>query len=174
MDFFEAVEKRGSYRDVFSDKKLTRDELRKIVQAGIQAPSGCNAQTTSFVIVDDPAVIQKIADILGKSFCATAAAVIVCVVDHRTVFGDMSFYREDCAAATENILLALTALGYATVWLDGVLRVGGAAEKIGALLGVPTDKTVQIVLPVGEPARPHSQNSRLPFEKRAWFNRYEG
>ena len=174
MDLFEAIEKRGCYRDSFTAKKISRSELRRIVQAGIQAPSGCNAQTTSFVIVDDPEMVKKLAAVLGKPFCASAAAVIVCIVDKRTVFGDMSFYREDCAAAPENILLALTAFGYATVWLDGVLRVDGVAEKIAALLDVPADKTVQIVLPVGEPAKPHSQNSRQPFEQRAWFGRYGG
>ena len=35
--------------------------------------------------------------------------------------GCVSFATEDCAASVENMLLAVTALGYATVWLDGVL-----------------------------------------------------
>ncbi len=172
MDFFDAVKKRGCYRGEFTEKKIPREELCQIVQAGIQAPSGCNAQTTTFVIVDDPDLIRKTAEILGKPFCATAAALIVCVAEDRAVFADMSFYKEDCAAATENILLALTALGYASVWLDGVLRVGEVAKKIGDLLGVPAGKQVQIVLPVGEPAKPFAQNSRLPFDQRAWFNHY--
>ena len=34
----------------------------------------------------------------------------------------MSFGAEDCAAAVANMLLAITAVGYATVWTDGALR----------------------------------------------------
>ena len=174
MDFFEAVARRGSYRGEFTGKKIPREDLEKIVQAGIQAPSGCNGQTTSFVIVDDPGTIQKIAAILQKPFCATASAVIVCVVDKRPVWSGISFYLEDCSAATENMLLALTSLGYASVWLDGVVRSGGRERELAALLGVPEGKTVQIVLPVGEPRQAPVQNSRLPFAQRAWFNKYGG
>lgn len=54
MDLFEAVARRHSYRGPYTDQPVPREDLRKIVQAGIQAPSGRNEQTTSFVIIDDP------------------------------------------------------------------------------------------------------------------------
>ena len=53
MDVFEAIAKRHSYRGPFRDRAVPRADLERIVQAGLQAPSGKNAQTTSFVIVDD-------------------------------------------------------------------------------------------------------------------------
>ena len=54
MDVFEAIAKRHSYRGPFKDQPISREDLRRIVQAGIQAPSGGNRQTTTFVIADDP------------------------------------------------------------------------------------------------------------------------
>jgi hypothetical protein len=72
------------------------------------------------------------------------------------------------------MLLAVTALGYATVWLDGVLRVEDRAARIGRLLGVPTGQSVRIILPIGVPATPGVQREKLPFSQRAWFNRYGG
>ena len=54
MEVFEAFARRYSYRGPFTDAPVPREDLRKIVQAGIQAPSGKNEQVVSFVIVDDP------------------------------------------------------------------------------------------------------------------------
>ncbi|MBN2294258.1 MAG: nitroreductase family protein, partial [Pirellulales bacterium] len=88
------------------------------------------------------------------------------------VFKNMAFSVEDTSASVENILLAITALGYATVWLDGVLRADDVAERIGKLLGVPSNQSVRVLLPIGVPAVPGEQLEKLPFEKRAWFNRY--
>ena len=172
MDVFEAIGKRYSCRGGFRDQAIPRENLVKIVQAGIQAPSGCNAQTTSFVLVDEPGSIAQIAGILDRQVVTEAKAILVCVVDHRPVYQDKSFGVEDCAAAVENMLLAITALGYATVWLDGVLRAEQRAEKIAAILGIPANLQVRVILPLGVPAAPGVQRERKPFSERAWFNRY--
>jgi nitroreductase len=100
--------------------------------------------------------------------------MIVCVSDPRPTLGEISFAAEDCAASVENMLLAITALGYATVWLDGVLRFENKAARIGQLLGVPAGRFVRIILPVGVAAKPGTQREKLPFEQRGWFNRYGG
>ncbi len=171
MDVFEAINKRYSYRGPFRDVPIPREHLRKIVEAGIRAPSGKNAQTTSFVIVDDPVLLRQIAALFeNKPVCSTAKAMIVCITDPRPVMGDVSFHVEDCAAAVENMLLAITALGYATVWIDGALRYNRIAERIGDVFCVPSDRIVRVLLPVGIPAEPGSQREKLPFEQRAWFN----
>lgn len=174
MDVFEAIRTRYSYRGGFAATPVPREHLRQIVDAGRRAPSGCNAQTTSFVIVDDPAIIASLATIVDKQVVREARAVIACVARHEPVFQGMSFAAEDCAAAVENMLLAVTALGYATVWLDGALRTESRAARIAALLGVPADLEVRILLPLGVPAAPGAQRDRKPFEARAWFNRYGG
>ena len=172
MDLFEAIVKRYSYRGPFTEAPVPREDLRKIVQAGIQAPSGKNEQTTSFVIVDDPGVLKQIAHIVNRPVCETARAMIACVTDPRPTFDHLSFHVEDCAAAVENMLLAITALGYAAVWLDGVLRGNNVAERLGDLLGVPPGKTIRVLLPLGVAAQPGAQKEKLPFQARAWFNRW--
>jgi len=173
MELFEAIAKRHSYRGQFTDAPVSEEDLRKIVQAGIQAPSGKNEQTTSFVIVNDPDVLEKAAEIINRPVCQTAKAMIVCVTDPRPVFHGETFHAEDCSAAVENMLLAITALGYATVWLDGVLRLETVAERLAELLAVPKDRIVRIALPVGVPVELCQQKHKLPFDQRAWFNRYQ-
>ncbi|RMG04478.1 MAG: nitroreductase, partial [Planctomycetota bacterium] len=72
MDVFEAIRRRHSYRGPFTDAPVPREDLRKIVEAGIRAPSGKNEQTTSFVIVDDPALLEQAKQIIDRPVCATA------------------------------------------------------------------------------------------------------
>jgi len=172
MDIFEAISGRHSYRGGFVNSPVSRDLLKKIVQAGLDAPSGCNAQTTSFVIVDDSSVISSIAGIIDKQVVREAKAIIVCLVEHRIVYANESFGVEDCSAAVENMLLAITAVGLATVWLDGVLRSDGRAKRIAGLLGVPENLEVRVVLPVGFPAQECRGREKLPFKERVWFNRF--
>lgn len=172
MDLFEAIEKRHSYRGDFTGDAVPREDLRRIVEAGIRAPSAANEQVASFVVVDEPDLLRRLAEIVDKPVCRSAKAVIVCVADPRPILGGVSFATEDCAASVENMLLAVTALGYATVWLDGVLRREDRARRIARLLGVPDDREVRILLPIGVPAEHHVQKEKLPFDKRAWFNRY--
>jgi len=170
VDVFEAIVQRYSYRGEFTDAPIPREHLRRIVQAGIRAPSAKNEQTTSFAIVDDPVLLREIAAIVDRPVCQTAKAMIVSIIDPRPVLEHFSFAVEDCAAAVENMLLAITALGYATVWLDGVLRREGVASQIARLLRIPIGRTVRVILPLGVAAQPGVQKEKLPFQERAWFN----
>jgi nitroreductase len=175
MDLFKAIEKRHSYRGAYKEEPVLKEDLIKILEAGLKAPSGKNQQTTEFIIVDAPELVGKIAVLheLNKAV-QQAKAFIVCIVDKEPepIYGPFSFQLEDCSAAVENMLLAVTALGYATVWIDGWLRVENRAEKIGSLLNLPETKRVQILLPIGVPVDIKSQPKKKSLDERVWFNRY--
>ncbi|MHC4200577.1 MAG: nitroreductase family protein [Planctomycetota bacterium] len=176
MDLFEAVAARYSYRGAFTDEPVSRETLQKIVEAGLKAPSGKNEQTTSFVIADDLEILKAIGEMHTMWAMQQAKAFIACVIDREPdpIYAGHAFQVEDCSAAVQNILLAVTALGLGSVWVDGWLRVEGRAEKIGELLGIPSGKVVRVILPVGVPAKQGRRPEKLPFAKRAWFNRYGG
>lgn len=182
MQLFEAIRKRHSYRGGYTDQLVTRDDLCKIVEAGIRAPSGYNAQTTRFVIVNEADLLQAIAAHNPASTVLNQCkALIACIApkepaadSDRADRNRLFFGIEDCSAAVENMLLAITALGYASVWLDGWLRREGRAEAIGQLLRVPSSHVVRVLLPIGLPAEERPQAPKKPFAERAWFNRYGG
>ncbi len=177
MDFFETVINRHSYRGPFLDQPVDSDDLRKIVQAGLDAPSGMNKQTTGFVIVTDPDLVSQIASMHDSNKAVNQAkAFVVCTMDAEPepIYAGDHFQIEDCSAAAQNVLLAVAAMGYASVWIDGWLRTDGHAETIAKLLGVPDDKVVRIILPIGVPKYPARGPEKQPFDQRAWFNRYGG
>ena len=175
MDVFEALAQRHSYRGPFEVGTVARHDLRRIVEAALQAPSGKNAQTTTFVVVDDADLLDAIHAMPGANTALQQArALIACVVDRRpeAIYEGHAFQVEDCAAAVENMLLAVTALGYATVWIDGWLRVEGRAETLGRMLSVPEGKMIRVVLPLGVPVERHAPKPKKPFDARAAFNRH--
>lgn len=174
MDVFKAIEKRHSYRGSFKKRTISEKELVRIVEAGIRAPSGYNDQTTSFVMVNDKNILGQIGDIMNNRQVREAPAAIVICMDTVGAKRQFNFGIEDYSAAVENILLAVTSLGYATVWIDGSLRSEGRAGKISGLLGVPDTHEVRVVLPLGEPTETGNQKERKNFEDRAWFNRFGG
>jgi len=175
MDLFEAIKKRYSYRGKFINEPVNEEDLRKIVQAGLDAPSGKNMQTTEFVIINDKEKVQQIRSILpDKMAVATGTAFIACLIDKEPdkIFGNFHFQIEDCAAAVENMLLAITALSYASVWLDGILRTNNIAEKFAEIIGCPESKKIQIFLPVGKPEEEVKRKEKKKFSERVKMNTY--
>jgi len=69
MRVFEAIKGRRSIRK-FENRSIEKKILQKLVEAGIWAPTGGNAQTWVFIIVTDSDQIQKMKavspGILGK------------------------------------------------------------------------------------------------------------
>lgn len=60
MDVFEVIDKRRTIR-VFK-QAASEEQVRKLLVAGAKAPSGSNVQPWEFIIIDDPAIIEQIAD----------------------------------------------------------------------------------------------------------------
>ncbi|MDD2235915.1 MAG: nitroreductase family protein [Kiritimatiellae bacterium] len=175
MELFEVIQKRHSYRNAFAPGPVAREELIKIVTAGLLAPSACNKQSTRFLILDDPAMLARIAAMPDAAPCLKSTpALILCLTNTtpQAVFQGLHFELQDCAAAVENMLLAITALGYASVWIDGWLKNKGRAEQIAEWLNIPAHKTIQVILPVGIAGEPAARPVKKPFNERACFNTY--
>lgn len=174
MELFAAIKQRFSYRGAYLQKPVPEEHLRKIVQAGLDAPSGKNLQTTEFIIINDPDTLSQVKAVFsGQPFIATAQAFIAAFYDVDEQAASeypYTFEIEDAAAAVQNILLAITGLGYASVWLDGVLRNEQRAEKIGTIIKLPKSKRVRILLPVGVPAENGLRKQKTAFADRVWFN----
>lgn len=169
MDFFDAVANRFSYRRSFDGTAVPIADLKKIVQAGLDAPSGKNKQTTGFIIIQNPAIVEKINRMPGANgSMATAPAYIAAHISTNPVasYSNHSFDIEDCAAAVENILLASTAMGYGTVWIDGWLRLDGRAEEIGKLCSLDPHRIIRILIPLGRAAEEQKRAVKKSFEER--------
>ena len=119
MTFFETLQKRHCYRGKFRPDPVPREDLRAIMEAGLAAPSGCNTQTTSLIAVDDPELLAKLRAIINKRVGDSAPAMICVLTQRIPSYHGRCFAVQDYAAAIENMLLAIVALGYQSCWVEG-------------------------------------------------------
>ena len=171
MSIIDTISNRHSYRGKYKSTPVPREDLITIMKAGLDAPSGCNKQTTSLIAVDDKEVMKKLHSVIEPPVGETAPAMI-CVLTRRiNAYRDKCYAVQDYSAAIENMLLAITELGYQSCWYEGHItdedRIG---YKMAQILGVPDEYELICFLPVGvaesEPVPP----KKLDFSDRAWFN----
>jgi nitroreductase len=111
MEALEAIRKRRSVREYTGDP-VPREALETIVDAGRLAPSGNNRQPWEFIAVTDREIINELKG--AAHWLEKVGAVIGVVLDPTS-----RWWVEDGAAAVENMLIASTALGYGSCWLEG-------------------------------------------------------
>jgi nitroreductase len=153
MDLFDAIESRASVR-ALQPADVSEADLERILTAGRRAPSGRNVQPIEFIVVRDRKSIDTLAQVQA---CLGDVDLIVCVAAHPD---RSAYWLEDAAAATTQMLLAITALGYASVWIEGTLLQKQAELK--PALGLPEEMRLVVALPIGKPVQPVT-----PREKRA-------
>lgn len=171
MELFEAILGRHSYRGKFLDTPVPRAHLSAIMEAGCAAPSGCNKQTTSFIAIDDPTLLNRLRPLVNPPVAEDAPAWILVLTRPVVAYRNRAFNVQDYSAAIENMLLAIHALGYASCWYEGYLTddddIGG---QLAAALGVPEAYQIVCLLPVGVPEKPPRGPRKLPLDARCWFN----
>ena len=173
MTVTDAIFSRRSYKGKYRDIPVPREDLVRIMQAGLAAPSGCNKQTTSLIAVDDPEVLKKLHAVIDPPVGETAPAAICVLTQRICAYRDKCFAIQDYSAAIENMLLAITDLGYQSCWYEGhITDDDRIADKMAEILNVPDSHELVCFLPIGiaesEPTIPHKK----PFEERAWFNSF--
>lgn len=174
MDTIGAIMSRHSYRGEYDETHLpSREELRTILEAGLAAPSGCNKQTTSLIAVDDAETVSRIKAVIDPPVAATAPAFI-CVLTQRIIaYRDRCYAVQDYAAAIENMLLAIVALGYQSCWYEGhITDEDRICDRIAEILKVPEGYELVCLLPVGKAKNEVSKHGKKEFCDRAWFNRF--
>ena len=171
MNTFETISGRFSYRGAYQNAPVPREHLKMILQAGLDAPSGCNKQTTSFIAIDDPALMETLFGVISRGLGKTAPAMI-CVLTQRIIaYRDRTYYIQDYSAAIQNMLLAIEDLGYASCWVEGhITDVDRIGDKMAKILNVPDGYELICYLPVGIAAEACKLPVKKPYADRISFN----
>lgn len=164
----------------FTDEPVTPEDERTIIQAAIEAPSACNQQLFSIVIVRDQSKKERIAELANhQTMVAKAPLVLMFLADMRRWRrgyelagenprkpgpGDFMVTIEDVCIAAQNCVVAADALGY------GSCYVGDAAEnyeQMREVLDLPDLVFPVFGLIVGKPnhaALVRPKPARFPYE----------
>jgi len=150
MDAIECIATRRSIRK-FLKVPVSLETIMTIVEAGSLAPSSGNVQDWKFIIVDNKELMKKICEhSLNQEYLYNAAFLIVACSDpqqtemHYGLRGERLYTVQNCAAASENMLLAAHALGLGGIW------VGAFDEaKLREILNIPQTARPQAILAFG-------------------------
>ncbi|NMB79089.1 MAG: nitroreductase family protein [Methanomicrobiales archaeon] len=186
MDVLDAIYKRRAVRQYRPDP-VSRDQVRQVIDAANQAPSGLNRQPWEFIVVSGNKIPA-----MGKSYRSTlteylnnweaspmsrslnrdefirfsetyggAPFVIVLHVKTDPVPNFQKADLESASAAMQNLLLAATALGLGTCWMTGPIR---DEKTLREILSIPADHEIVAVTPLGYPEKNPPAPSRLDPE----------
>lgn len=172
MNTLDLIQSRRSYRGPYESSPVPREDLKRIMEAGLAAPSGCNKQTTSLIAVDDPELLRRLKAAIDPPIAKTAPAAIIVLTREIFAYRDRCYSVQDYSAAIENMLLAINALGYESCWYEGHITDEDRIDlKLAEILGVPEEYKLVCFLPVGRAAEKIRQGPpKKGFSERAWFN----
>ena len=166
MDILEGIKTRRSVRQ-FSTKRVDKDAIHTMVEAGFCAPSARNLRPRHFLVVEDPKKLETLSTLAPNFQRFTAGRLVLVVAGDTGIQPKSEFLIEDCAAAVQNILLAAHALGLGAVWC-GVGMNSPGQQGLASELNMPTGLLPLAVVVVGHPAERPEPVSRWEEEKVHW------
>lgn len=181
MDFLELVSSRQSTRAFDPERVVEKEKLERIMEIARLAPSACNAQPWSFVVVDDPELKNRVADatssrVLGMNHFTKQAPVHLLLVEEKVNLSSgiggwikkKDYAQLDLGIVAAHIVLAAQAEGLGSCivgWFD--------EDKVRDLLGIPSSKRVWLDIVIGYGTQPLRKKSRKPMDALRWYNRYK-
>jgi len=141
---------RRSIRE-YKDQPVSDELVHTLLKAAMVAPSAGDGRPWHFVVVDDRRIKAKIPEIHRFAHMAPNAPVALLVCGDERLQKHHGFWVQDCAAATENILIEAQQLGLGAVWL-GVYPVEGRVQGFRRLLDIPEHVIPFALVLAGYPA----------------------
>ncbi|MFC1522399.1 nitroreductase family protein [Elusimicrobiota bacterium] len=166
MDTLEAIKKRTSVR-MYTNKPIDKKILDQIVEAGNLAPTAYGDQPWEFVVVINKKILANLGDIAnsGKFIKDSAATIIVFCKNSK-------YFLEDGCAATQNMIIAATALGIGTCWVAGDKKP--YMDTVRELLGVPADYKLVSLIPMGHPQKQTTTSKKRKASDVVHWEKFNG
>ncbi|MCK5097744.1 MAG: nitroreductase family protein [Desulfobacteraceae bacterium] len=188
MELFTAINQRQSCRDFLNDD-IEKEDIEKIIEAGIMAPSPLNSQPWDFIVITNNIVKEQLFNDVEKckakavessgwkwlekysvEFLRTPPVIIVVTGDKNK--SGVDFFQEEgpvayqhaCAAAIQNMLLASHALGLGSVWFTLFDKA-----SVTNLLNIDDNKVPLAFICLGKPAKEAVKAPRKPMAKKTVF-----
>ncbi|MGA3191950.1 MAG: nitroreductase family protein [Candidatus Bathyarchaeia archaeon] len=165
MDLIEAIKGRRSIR-AFKRRDVSDEDVAKLIDAAIWAPSAGNIQPWEFVIIRKPDVKRRLVEVAWEQSFIEEADVVIVVCANENLssrrYGDRGkslYCIQDTAAAIQNIHLAAYSLGLGTCWIGAFKE-----QDVRQILNVPQGIRPVAIVPVGYAAESASPRSKKPMD----------
>lgn len=201
MDTFEAIFSRRAVKHYDPTHELSDEEVRKLMEAAVQAPTSFNIQHWRFVLVRDRALREKIRAAANDQAQVTdASLLIVMTADVKAWEKSPKRYWRDAPADVGEMLVnwlgpfyegkgqlqrdeAMRSCGLAgqTIMLaakamgyDSCPMIGFDSDAVSHLINLPDDHVISFMIAVGKAANPAwPKPGQLPLDEVVVHNRFD-
>jgi len=135
----------------YTDQPVTKQDLQTMLRAAMVAPSADDERPWHFIVIEDRQLLEQVPKIYPNAHMVDRAALSILVCGDQRLQKVKGFWSQDCAAATQNILIEAQHLGLGTVWL-GIYPLPGRVESFRRLFKIPEHVVPFALVPVGHPA----------------------
>ena len=173
MDAIQNIMSRISVRQ-YSDREISEEALRTILEAGMAGPSCVNARDWSFIVVRDREMLNKMADANGRPaepLRTAKVGILVCGDLERAFPRDPDYWVVDGSIAAQNMILAANAMGIGSVWLGTwpqMNRVKAQAE----LFALPETQVPHSIIAFGYPEEESTKEKLIWEENRVHYEKW--
>jgi nitroreductase len=172
-EFLELIKSRRSTRE-FKPEQVDQDKLNAVVEAGLYAPSGNNAQSWHFTVIQNREVIRKMNKDLKEAIRSSDDLPEFMLAKMKAAAGNDAtdlfygaptlilvsqpeggfFPMVDAALASENIMLAAHALELGSCWIGSAGWLFNSAKRNEYLekLQIPQGYSPSHIIVIGEKA----------------------
>ncbi len=172
MEINKCIKNRCSIRK-YKDKKVDESKIIEIIDSGTYAPNSGNLQNWRFVVVNEEDKKEKISKACSNQvWMNQAPAFIVICSDESEVkrhFGKNAtkFSEQNCAAATQNMLLKAHDLGLSSCWIGGFDE-----KKIKEILNIPDKDNLKVetIITIGYANEKKAESERYALKELIYFN----
>ncbi len=165
MSGIDLILKRQSIRK-YSSEPVSEEVKVKILEAGRQAPSAANVQPWHFIVVDDPALKERLASTgRFRSFIKDCSFVVVGLYKSRNPIMKR-WGQVDTVIALQNMVLAAQVQGVGSCW------IGDLSGDVKGLLGIPGSAEIVALISFGIPDKVPGQKFKKDPKKIFHYNRW--
>jgi nitroreductase len=162
----DAILRRRSIRQ-YRGVPVNKSDIQLLLKAGMYAPSARNQQPWHFVVIDQRKLLNSIMDVHPYASMLSGAELAILVCGDENLELSKGYWPVDCAAATQNILLAAHAVGLGGVWL-GVYPRKERQKGIRELIALPDHVHPFSLVSIGYPAEEKAFPDRFKEERIRW------
>ena len=99
----------------FTEEEISDNDIKTIIDAGINAPSAMNQQPWEFIVIKDKNVLNKLSEKLSPLYAKSMVTIILC--QRKDGLKSPTRVSQDMSACMQNMMLEATRLGIGSCWI---------------------------------------------------------
>lgn len=150
----------------YLDKEISDEDIKKILKAGMNAPTARNLKPYEFVVVRNKETLSKLSEMKKNAYFAKDSNVTIVLLAKEL----SDYWQQDLGAVSENMLLEATRLGIGSCWV-GITPNQDYENYARGVLGIPQEVRVFSLMTLGYPGEVKQPNDNY-YEEKVHYEKY--